>query len=196
MSEPRPDRRPTIVPSIRQLLDAFEDPAERARILERIRSGDSELGKSWDAVTRMFEGLGRAASDIRPATREAVFNMLNTAQDSARSILLASRAPAPATSLRGSPHTRFHELFEIDGHEIDVAWMDDEMLVGQVVPPGIDDSLVGGACVLYGGDVPRQAALEEMGEFEISAVAPGSYELAIETRERLVIIPELELVSR
>ena len=185
-----------IVPSIRELLNAFEDPESRSEILARIRAGDPELEKSWGAVTRMFQGLGEKAGAVRPALRDAVLGMFDSTAESARQLLLAARVPAPATALRGSPHTRFHELFEVDGHEIDLAWMDDEMLVGQVVPPDPAASMRGGACVLYGGTAPRQVALEEMGEFEIAAVSPGSYELAIETSDRLVVVPELELVAR
>ena len=194
-----------IVPSIRDILNAFEDPASQPELLERLRAGDPGLAKNWDVVKSMFGGLSSpsrtdatrdATHEVRPGLRDMALRIFDATAETTRQLLLPTRVPEVATALRGSPHTRFHELFEIDGHEIDLAWMDDEMLVGQLATPDSGSGILGGACILYGGEAPRQVALEPMGEFEIPAVRPGAYELAIETRERLFVIPQIELTPR
>ena len=161
--------------------------------MERLHSGDPEVVKNWTVLKRMFEGLSSGRSEqVRPELRDVALQLFNATAESARQLLFAERVPEVATGLRGASSEGFRELYEFGDHEVDLAWMEDEVLVGQLMVPEIEAGIVGGACILYGGEVPRQVALEPMGEFEMESVAPGSYELAIETRDHLLVIPELE----
>ena len=180
------------MPSIRDILIAFEKPEARAKLIEELRNGDPEQVRNWDIVRRMFGGLSReSANEVRPSLREMALQLFDASDGSSRKTLVAAQVPQAATALRGAPQAPFHELFEVDGHEIDLSWTDDEMLVGQVMLSEGEGSLDGGACVLYGLDALRQVPIESFGEFEIGAVAPGTYELAIEIPDQLLLVPEL-----
>ncbi len=132
---------------------------------------------------------------IRPELRDAALRIAETASGPSRRAALAEHVPAPVIPFRGAPTTTFHELYRVDRHEIDVAWLDDGSLVGQVTADS-GDPIADGVSILYGGDEPRQVALDATGEFELEGVGPGTYELAIETPDLLLVVPRLDLVRR
>ena len=179
--------------SIRDILIAFENPKARAKLIEELRTGGPDQVRNWDIVRRMFGGLSPSSADeVHPSLSEMALQLFDAGGAAIRKTLVAAQVPLAATALRGAQQAPFHELFEVEGHEIDLSWTDDEMLVGQVMVSEGESAFDGGACVLYGAEAPRQVAIESFGEFELSAVSPGSYELAIEIPDRLLLVPDLE----
>lgn len=159
--------------------------------MNRIRGGDPEELRNWEIVKRMFGGLiPEQIADVRSNLRDFALELFDAKEGFQRKLLVAAQMPAATTTLRGGTKSPFHELFEVDGHEIDLSWNEDELLIGQLLVSE-EEEFAGGACVLYGDEAPRQVEIESLGEFEIPGVRAGSYELALETEQKLLLVPEL-----
>ena len=112
----------------------------------------------------------------------------------ARFVQDVSGAPSPALALRGPGVTERHALYKAGPFEIDLALFDSGALVGQVVAEDGDDApLRSGYCVLLGEDATRDTLLEPGGDFHFADVAPGEYDLLLETPDLRVRVHDVAL---
>jgi hypothetical protein len=99
-----------------------------------------------------------------------------------------------APLLRGEGPAERHLLFSAGPFEVDLALIDSGALVGQVhAKDGDTEALKQGVCVLYTAEEAREAALDKDGDFQFLGVAPGAYDLVLETPKLRLFLPDVDL---
>lgn len=192
-------------PSFEDLVEARLSPDSRPEVLTHLGGGCANCVQRLKVVEiavsalraepfpAVPERLHRLALEIpdrvrRGPLREALAGVVEFVGE----LVFDSRAARPALALRGEHVAERHLLYRAGPFEIDVALLEDDALVGQVLHADADlgDDA---ACVLCGEDRVLQSSVEPNGDFHFDAVPPGRYMLMFESGELRVVVPEVDL---
>ncbi len=111
-------------------------------------------------------------------------------------LVFDSARPTPALALRGPGPAARHLLYRFDdaGYELDLALIDPDTIVGQVLDTSAEPSALEDAvCVLVGDDGLRQAAVGRHGDFRFEGVGHRPTALLLETGTGRFVLEDLGL---
>lgn len=148
---------------------------------------------AWQAsplAAARLPGWGELATQALAAVRHQVVATLR----------FDSWAGAPlAAGLRGMRSDTRQLLFSAEGRDVDLritATGEHFALAGQVLGPdesgSVELTAVGGFGTA-GEAAPRQAALDEMGEFHLADLAPGRYQLVLRAGDKDIVLPAIQV---
>jgi hypothetical protein len=198
-------------PSLEEILLALAQGELPEDLSARIRAS-GEAGLTRLRTARRLEAASRfgplpqvpkhlhdlALQARKHATPEPTARPLARALGSAREwlaeFLMDSAQGRPAAVLRGEGR---HLLYRVGDFEIDLAWLDRGVLVGQDLPRGEQTSdLHGAMCVLCGETGVAQTPLESNGDFHFEGVGQDRYDLLVESEAVRLLVTDLELGGR
>lgn len=172
--------------------DEFTALVQRAVALPDVPPHLSQAARGvWQAsvlATARLPGWGELAGQAAAALRHRLVATLR----------FDSWAGAPlAAGLRGMRSDTRQLLFSAEGRDVDLritATGETFALAGQVLGPDESGSVeLSSASVEGTGAAPRLTALDSMGEFHLTDLAPGRYQLVLHAGDQDIELPAIEV---
>jgi hypothetical protein len=144
-------------------------------------------GARWELAGRALEKVTDAGSgtQITDRLRDALLSIPAKALHAGLTevVVDAEAQPDAGVFIRGAATSMPRQrLYETGDHDIDLSLNGGGLLQGQVLPLGDErESFEGAYCLLYDGANVRCGALSACGEFELSDVSSGPFDLVIES---------------